>query len=632
MRHLLALLLCLPALAHAQTTARTPNLRVPFTSNEKMNEGLSRIDEVLGPITGGVYDQANRGKVFDAGGQVFNVKAPNFGARCDGTTDDVAAIEKALATACSAGRGTVLIPGACGITDAIDWPTTCNNVTLAGTGPGSRLVNVAGADVSRGMILADWTGHTQATRIVIRDLDLVGGTSLSAAFKRGVQVKNCAKCAVKNLTITGVDGNPSTGSDVYGIELRDDVTDAEVSGNTIVFATTTSSDTSYKIGILVRSAMVDDSNGNITGATPLPATTKRTRVYGNSVYGGTHGINCQNVEDLDIVGNVLQSQGHRGMGLGGTSRNITVTGNTVRDSGSVNLLFAGGATNVTVVGNTLDTTVGGENANIQMYYTIDHATVAGNNLYNANYGVRVQYDARDVQIVGNNILSTASGGRRGIGVTGAMTSGYTDTVYAGASISDIVIANNQIRLGTSGIGIYLLGQETGTVQGTVNISDVTVRGNVIDGSTSTVGITIAKNSGAGTLTSKVEDNTINAPTKYSTDFANFIDAKEATYSVSAADNGTGTQPTIAITPQFPQINVSCEDTNGCVGANSGSISESIANVGDKVTIVSTGTYAITISDVAGLTELAGDWTGGTYDTLSLLYTGTRWVETGRSNN
>ena len=61
------LLLLLPTLAHAQTTARTPNLRVPFTSNEKMNEGLSRIDEVLGPITGGVYDQANRGKVFDAG-------------------------------------------------------------------------------------------------------------------------------------------------------------------------------------------------------------------------------------------------------------------------------------------------------------------------------------------------------------------------------------------------------------------------------------------------------------------------------------------------------------------------------------------------------------------------------------
>ena len=41
---------------------------------------------------------------------------------------------------------------------------------------------------------------------------------------------------------------------------------------------------------------------------------------------------------------------------------------------------------------------------------------------------------------------------------------------------------------------------------------------------------------------------------------------------------------------------------------------------------------VNFADTAGVTELAGAFTAGIYDSLRLRYTTSRWVEVGRSNN
>src|SRR6187551_531524 len=60
----------------------------------------------------------------------YNVKA--YGAAVNGTTNDLAAINSAVAAASAAGGGTVLFPGLCAVRGPVVVPS---NVTLAGIGP-----------------------------------------------------------------------------------------------------------------------------------------------------------------------------------------------------------------------------------------------------------------------------------------------------------------------------------------------------------------------------------------------------------------------------------------------------------------------------------------------------------------
>lgn len=53
-------------------------------------------------------------------------------------------------------------------------------------------------------------------------------------------------------------------------------------------------------------------------------------------------------------------------------------------------------------------------------------------------------------------------------------------------------------------------------------------------------------------------------------------------------------------------------------------------LGRKLTFIATA--AVTFSDGVANLKLAGDWVAGTGDTLSLVYDGNDWYETGRSNN
>lgn len=95
-----------------------------------------------------------------------------------------------------------------------------------------------------------------------------------------------------------------------------------------------------------------------------------------------------------------------------------------------------------------------------------------------------------------------------------------------------------------------------------------------------------------------------------------------------AVQGASVTATSTVTPTTSYVELTCTNGAGCAVT----LSEAGAAQGDTLTIVDVSTNANTITDSAGVTELAGNWVSGQYDSLTLVYMSDRWVETSRSNN
>lgn len=101
--------------------------------------------------------------------------------------------------------------------------------------------------------------------------------------------------------------------------------------------------------------------------------------------------------------------------------------------------------------------------------------------------------------------------------------------------------------------------------------------------------------------------------------------------LSVADNvmdgGTHTA-TATLTVTSGYVECTCSDGDGC----DITMSESGATEGDKVSIVNVGTNTCAFADSAGVSELAGAFSAGAADAITLIYNGSAWVELDRSNN
>ena len=99
--------------------------------------------------------------------------------------------------------------------------------------------------------------------------------------------------------------------------------------------------------------------------------------------------------------------------------------------------------------------------------------------------------------------------------------------------------------------------------------------------------------------------------------------------LTVSDNGAGgSSPSATLTPSTSFCKIDCQDSDGC----NVTVSESGVADGAELTIVNISSNTVNISDSAGVTELAGNFAMGQYDSLSLIYVSDRWVEAGRSNN
>ncbi len=114
--------------------------------------------------------------------------------------------------------------------------------------------------------------------------------------------------------------------------------------------------------------------------------------------------------------------------------------------------------------------------------------------------------------------------------------------------------------------------------------------------------------------------------------ANITFYKPIAFSVdrdTIADTGDGSVATHTLTPTTSYVELTCNDDDGACEITMGETSVLEAT---HVTITSLTANTCTFADTPNVSELAGGFVMGQYDTLELIYTGDRWVEVSRSNN
>lgn len=98
--------------------------------------------------------------------------------------------------------------------------------------------------------------------------------------------------------------------------------------------------------------------------------------------------------------------------------------------------------------------------------------------------------------------------------------------------------------------------------------------------------------------------------------------------LTVADDGAGTNATATLTPTSAYVNCTCNDANAC----DITMGETGVQDGTIISVISSTTTACNFADSAGISETAGAFAAGQYDSIKFIYLSDRWVELSRSNN
>lgn len=101
-------------------------------------------------------------------------------------------------------------------------------------------------------------------------------------------------------------------------------------------------------------------------------------------------------------------------------------------------------------------------------------------------------------------------------------------------------------------------------------------------------------------------------------------------SITIPDNGAGTPAAYTWQPSYTRALTlfTCNDANGC----DITLSETTIGTGVNHRAVNVSANNLTFTDTAGVTEMAGNFTAGQWDTISFIYITDRFVEVGRVDN
>ena len=393
------------------------------------------------PAAGAKYSILHKSSSADydtawVGPYVINVK--DYGAVGDGSTDDLTAINAAMAALTN--YSTLYFPaGNYKITGQPNSITGVSNITICGDGWSSRIYSTVTG-------MSGNTFHISSTcsYVTIRDLALVGSATvrgsgihirLYAPYSevRNVYVEQCSDFGIH---LSNDAGGYSAGMSVVGCMIKGtlgdgihagDVTDCVIEDNVII--------SPGDDGI----AVVADSAGH---------NPTRVDVVGNIVYNGTsRGIAILEAVDFVVEGNEISTTNLSGIEI---NRNVSTTFYSLRGMVRGNKVYN--------ACNSL-----GPIGAINIYWAND-VNVEDNEITNPATGAGIAFlDIQQVSITGNTISGAPNYGIRGF------TFGSANVA---ATWTGIYIKDNIIKSTTAGDGIWVT-PDVGKA-----LADVIVDGNV----------------------------------------------------------------------------------------------------------------------------------------------------------
>lgn len=158
-----------------------------------------------------------------------NVKMFPWLAKCDGTTNDIAAVTACITAISARGGGTILIPGPCRINSSV---AGASNVTLKGLGSGSGFVQPA-------LAAFDAITGTGLTGFCIEDLKITCGGLEGIGPFRAIRLVNCVASAIRRVRVYEADNTAIRLIDCQKCTLDDcefDALSARVAAGTAPYA------------------------------------------------------------------------------------------------------------------------------------------------------------------------------------------------------------------------------------------------------------------------------------------------------------------------------------------------------------------------------------------------------------
>ncbi|QHJ80069.1 MAG: hypothetical protein [Caudoviricetes sp.] len=303
------------------------------------------------------------------------------------------------------------------------------------------------------------TGHTD---LVIRNCDLNGNGNT----RKGIIVSGVIRSTIEKNHVYGLDGT----GEAYGIRIG--MTSAtsmninnKISDNIIEMPTDPFGGTgSYAIcGIGMIGQITTlygglDTNGGVA-AFPSTITLRDTIISGNFISGGTHGVQGLGLFRALITKNHITTNTHRNINLSPNCQRVNIASNVLIEGGSSGVNVAWGCRWINITGNHIQTSTASvspsDDAAIQLYKSVDQATVVGNTILGDwKYSVYMGAAVTNVTVQGNGLFA---GSLASIAIESdwVLTATYPLAIYSSSrdpSVTPVATDTGNINIGGNAYG------------------------------------------------------------------------------------------------------------------------------------------------------------------------------------
>lgn len=462
---------------------------------------------------------------FDPG--ILNVM--DFGVAADGVTDDATEIQAAV-DAAEAVQGVLYFPPGTYLTES-QITVDSDYVTIKGAGRQTVVKTTSNVNIFR---------PTGVTGITIRDMTLEGNGT--GSNQDGIRCINVTDSAFHNIRVNNVghdglllisgcvgnsvvqchvDGSGDDGFNVGGdpsTPSTDNTITACVAENCTNdgFHISDGSDRTsvagcigrsnghgvgiYKADVVAISGCTFSDSTGYSIHTPSGPCTNLT-IDGNTISGGTRGINIDAASKVAVSNNVLSAPDDYGIvfsGATGTDFSAVVADNIITGGCSVAGIFMSGAKNISITGNTVNSPGGdGFYVNSDATYYCTAIKISGNTVVDpGDEGIEVEEGSASehITILGNTILNSTG---RAIEYRGGPFFNIADNNISDGGDYPILVSASSLRDGKGRVcGNIVEGDGTSAGIRINNYNQVLAQGNVVvDVSGTAIDI------GTGTITS-----------------------------------------------------------------------------------------------------------------------------------